>query len=95
MAQAASTMGGAIAGSVIGNGISTMLFGSRSHGEPQQAAEPQQMQQQAPMGQSCDADQRAFMKCVDSNANDVSACQFYMQQWKECQSQAQASSQWN
>lgn len=31
LAQAASTMGGAVAGSVVGHGISNMLFGGRTH----------------------------------------------------------------
>ncbi|EJT51191.1 hypothetical protein A1Q1_07655 [Trichosporon asahii var. asahii CBS 2479] len=37
MAQAASTMGGAVAGSVVGHGISNMLFGSS---RPAEAAPP-------------------------------------------------------
>lgn len=35
LAQAASTMGGAMAGSVVGHGISNMLFGGRSADQAQ------------------------------------------------------------
>lgn len=56
LAQAASTMGGAVAGSVIGHGISSMLFGGSSNA---QAAPPPPSelpaQSQAPVnGASCD-----------------------------------------
>lgn len=39
LAQAASTMGGAMAGSVVGHGISNMLFGGRSAEQPPPPAE--------------------------------------------------------
>lgn len=55
LAQTASTMGGAMAGSVVGHGISSMLFGGSS--SAQQAPPPAEyaQQSQAPMaGASCD-----------------------------------------
>jgi hypothetical protein len=45
LAQAASTMGGAMAGSVVGHGISNMLFGGRS--AEQQAPPPAEYANQA------------------------------------------------
>lgn len=39
LAQAASTMGGAVAGSVVGHGISNMLFGGSRHADSAQAAD--------------------------------------------------------
>lgn len=56
MAQAASTMGGAVAGSVVGHGISNMLFGSSRPAEaaPPPPAEYAQQQQQPMNGASCD-----------------------------------------
>lgn len=58
MAQAASTMGGAVAGSVVGHGISNMLFGSSRPAEaapppPAEYAQQQQANQQM-AGASCD-----------------------------------------
>jgi hypothetical protein len=44
LAQAASTMGGAMAGSVVGHGISNMLFGGRS---AEQAPPPAEYANQA------------------------------------------------
>lgn len=57
MAQAASTMGGAVAGSVVGHGISNMLFGSSRPAEaapPPPAEYAQQQTQQGQPGASCD-----------------------------------------
>jgi hypothetical protein len=52
LAQAASTMGGAMAGSVVGHGISNMLFGGRSEAAAPPPAEYAQQAQSTPGG--CD-----------------------------------------
>ena len=62
LTQMAANMGSVAAGSVIGHGISSMLFGGRS--EPA-AAEPAPVQAQAPptqyqQGMSCDIQARGW-----------------------------------
>lgn len=62
LAQAASTMGGAVAGSVVGHGISNMLFGGSGHqAAPAPAAEQAPVNQQQ-FGASCDI-QAKGMSC--------------------------------
>jgi hypothetical protein len=47
-------MGGAMAGSVIGHGISNMLFGGRSAEAPPPPSELPAQQQSQPVNASCD-----------------------------------------
>ncbi|KAG0334091.1 hypothetical protein BG000_008659, partial [Podila horticola] len=35
---------------------------------------------------SCETDAKAFTKCLETNGNDMSACQWYLEQLKACQS---------
>ena len=80
-ANMASTAAGVAVGSAvghtIGHGISG-LFGGRS-------AEPVQQPLQEQPVSVCEPDQSAFMKCLDTNAGDISACQFYLDMLKQCQ----------
>jgi coiled-coil-helix-coiled-coil-helix domain-containing protein 2 len=71
---------------MLGNGISSLFGGSSAPQQVQQPEAPYEQQQQPMQGAVCDADQRAFMKCLDSNQNDISACQFYLDMLKQCQS---------
>ena len=52
-----------------------------------------QQQQNNMQPAQCDADQRAFMKCLDSNSNDISSCQFYLDMLKQCKDSSQKT--WN
>ncbi|WOO80890.1 Mitochondrial intermembrane space cysteine motif-containing protein MIX17 [Vanrija pseudolonga] len=91
MAQAASTMGGAVAGSVIGHGISNMLFGSSRPAEqappPAEYAQQQQQQQQA-AGASCDIQAKDFTKCLEATNGDMNSCSYYLEALKACQAAA-------
>nr|ODN78127.1 hypothetical protein L203_06207 [Cryptococcus depauperatus CBS 7841]ODN94888.1 hypothetical protein L204_04228 [Cryptococcus depauperatus CBS 7855] len=77
-AQAASTMGGAVAGSVVGHGISNMLFGGSGH---QQQAAPAQdpIQQQQLSGASCDIQAKDFTKCLEATNGDMQSCGYYLE----------------
>ncbi|KAG0364370.1 hypothetical protein BGZ54_007600, partial [Gamsiella multidivaricata] len=70
---------------------------SESAPEPQQQQQsaPQYQSYQQPMYQnaavpasasSCETDAKAFTKCLEANGNDMSACQWYLEQLKACQS---------
>ena len=89
-ANMASTAAGVAVGHTIGNGISNMLFGGRSHQQVEaapvsEAAPTSYDNGQSALGGSCDPDQRAFMKCLDTHSNDITACQFYLDMLKQCQ----------
>lgn len=64
-------------------------FGGSSDAEQQhqevpvaQAAEPAA---QAPV---CFRDQKAFLDCLNVNQNDISSCQFYLDQFNQCKQQS-------
>jgi membrane protease subunit (stomatin/prohibitin family) len=76
---AAGVAVGSSVGHVIGSGISSLFSSS-----PQPQQQPQQQQQQ-PQAPACEADQRAFVKCLDTNSNNITACQFYLDMYKQCQ----------
>ncbi|KAE9346951.1 hypothetical protein PR003_g7184 [Phytophthora rubi] len=55
----------------------------------QQEAAPQDYQAaQPPQQNQCGADQKAFLECLNTNSNDISSCQFYLDQFKQCQQSA-------
>ncbi|KAJ3048549.1 hypothetical protein HK097_010442 [Rhizophlyctis rosea] len=93
-AQMASTAAGVAVGSAVGHtlgaGLTGMFGGGSSHApapaeaapEVQQYAQPQQQQQ---FGAACEPDQKAFLRCLDTNSNDITACQFYLDMLKQCQ----------
>ncbi|WVQ76545.1 hypothetical protein IAR50_006215 [Cryptococcus sp. DSM 104548] len=88
LAQAASTMGGAMAGSVVGHGISNMLFGG---GGSQQAAPVEQAQapvNQQQAGMSCDIQAKDFTKCLEATNGDMQSCGYYLEALKACQAAA-------
>ncbi|OCF55994.1 hypothetical protein L486_06751 [Kwoniella mangroviensis CBS 10435] len=91
LAQAASTMGGAVAGSVVGHGISNMLFGSSRPAE-QAAPVDQQRQmvngQQFGQGASCDIQAKDFTKCLEATNGDMQSCSYYLEALKACQAAA-------
>ncbi|ORX89090.1 hypothetical protein K493DRAFT_331260 [Basidiobolus meristosporus CBS 931.73] len=98
-AQMASTAAGVAVGSAVGHAVGhgmTSLFsgsGGSEEAVPQAAPQPapaapqyEASPFQAPASHSCDADLKAFTNCMESNNNDFSACQFYMDMLKQCQS---------
>lgn len=88
LAQTASTMGGAMAGSVIGHGISNMLFGGSSNAAaapPPPSELPANNQQ---MGASCDIQAKDFTKCLEATNGDMSSCSYYLEALKACQAAA-------
>ncbi|KAJ3043025.1 hypothetical protein HDV00_005932 [Rhizophlyctis rosea] len=95
-AQMATTAAGVAVGSAVGHtlgaGLTGMFGGGSSHAPaPAESAAPQvqqyqQPQQQEQFGGACEPDQKAFLRCLDANQNDISACQFYLDMLKQCQS---------
>lgn len=69
------------------------MFGGGSSAQQDLPEAQPQPQQQAPYYNtappaaptSCDTDAKAFTKCLEVNSNDVSRCQFYLEQLKACQ----------
>ena len=86
-ANMASTAAGVAVGSTIGHTLGhglTSMFG----GSSQPAHAPQQVQQneqQQLERNPCEADQKAFMSCLEKNSNDIAPCQFYLDMFKQCQ----------
>ncbi|CAH0477732.1 unnamed protein product [Peronospora belbahrii] len=69
---------GAVAGSFSGISEAPQQQQSALASHENQAAQPPQENQ-------CGADQKAFLECLNSNSNDISSCQFYLDQFKQCQ----------
>ncbi|WVW82716.1 hypothetical protein I302_104727 [Kwoniella bestiolae CBS 10118] len=95
LAQAASTMGGAVAGSVVGHGISNMLFGSSRPAEQAAGQVPVDQQQQQMVngqqfgqGASCDIQAKDFTKCLEATNGDMQSCSYYLEALKACQAAA-------
>lgn len=89
-AQMASTAAGVAAGSAVGHtigaGLSSVLGFGGGHA-PAPVAEQAPVQQQAnnQAYQACANDQKALLRCLESNSSDISACQFYLDMLKQCQ----------
>ncbi|KAK4702776.1 hypothetical protein P7C70_g3443, partial [Phenoliferia sp. Uapishka_3] len=122
MAGIAQTAAGVAAGSVMGHGLSSMLFGGGSSSAAAEvpAAAPQaQSFEERRMGGACENSAKGtcglhiqrsrkqetaradgwlmklvslritdFTQCLSATGNDMSACDFYLQQLKACQSAA-------
>lgn len=91
----ASSMGGAVAGSVIGHGISNMLFGgsgAQQVQQPLQEGQPMQPMQETTFSQ-CEPDQKALMRCLETSG-DASKCQMYLEMLSQCKQSAQENSKW-
>ncbi|KAG7385811.1 hypothetical protein PHYPSEUDO_001056 [Phytophthora pseudosyringae] len=87
--------GSAIAHRAVGAVAGSFSGGSDSSDASQQqeaASAPQDHQAaQPPQQNQCGADQKAFLECLNSNSNDISSCQFYLDQFKQCQVQQQSA----
>ncbi|RLN77126.1 hypothetical protein BBO99_00006996 [Phytophthora kernoviae] len=84
--------GSAIAHRAVGAVAGSMSGGSDA--PQQQEAAPAQQDYQAaqpPQQNQCGADQKSFLECLNNNSNDISSCQFYLDQFKQCQLQQQSS----
>ncbi|KNC99728.1 uncharacterized protein SPPG_05109 [Spizellomyces punctatus DAOM BR117] len=94
-AQMASTAAGVAVGSAVGHtigaGLTGMFGGGSSAPAPAEQAPPQQHVQSQHFAQNqtafaaCEPDQKAFLRCLDQNSNDINACQFYLDMLKQCQ----------
>lgn len=78
-AQMAATAGSVAAGSVVGHGISNMLFGGSNSAAPVEQAPPVQQQsfQSAP---ACETQAKDFTRCLDKA--DFQSCSYYLEQLK-------------
>ena len=85
---------GSTIGHTIGHGITGLFSSSSPPAEAPAANAPPANFSQVPNASSCDPDQRAFMKCLDNNSNDITACQFYLDMLKQCQSSNTNSANW-
>ncbi|OAQ30447.1 hypothetical protein K457DRAFT_137066 [Linnemannia elongata AG-77] len=94
--QMAATAAGVAVGHSVGHAVTSAFgMGSSSHHEvPAEQQQPQPLQQQASYGShatnlspaaSCDENAKAFTRCLDATNNDMSVCQFYLEQLKACQ----------
>ena len=81
--------GSAVAHRAVG-AVAGSFSGSSDAPEQQQeaASAPHDHQTAQPPAQNqCGADQKAFLECLNSNSNDISSCQFFLDQFKQCQTQ--------
>ncbi|KAI9094071.1 hypothetical protein DFS34DRAFT_629841 [Phlyctochytrium arcticum] len=99
-AQMATTAAGVAVGSAVGHTLGaglTGMFGGGGSSAPAPQAEGAPVQQQYTSSQNfnqdsvntCAPDQKAFLRCLDVNSNDINACQFYLDMLKQCQASAQ------
>ncbi|GLD97512.1 hypothetical protein PINS_up006202 [Pythium insidiosum] len=59
-------------------------FGGSDAPEQQQQAAPVAAQPAQPAQDVCFNDQKSFFDCLNANRNDISACQFYLDQFNQC-----------
>lgn len=96
MSTAAGVGIGSAIGHTIGHGLTGMFGGSSSAAEPaEQAQAPMQQQaggafaqEQSYGGVSCDADAKAFTKCLGENDGNMQICSWYLENLKACQAAA-------
>lgn len=88
----ASTAAGVAVGSTVGHGLSGMLFGGGSAAaapaEVPQAPVQQQSFDERRMGGACEMPAKEFTQCLNATGNDMSACAWYLENLKACQSAA-------
>ncbi|KAF3912722.1 hypothetical protein ABW21_db0208647 [Orbilia brochopaga] len=99
--QMASTAAGVAVGSTVGHvlgaGLTGMFGGSSSGTEaaqaPTAAAAPTTNTYGDVTRGSCEADAKAFTSCLEATNNDMSACNYYLDQLKACQAMFKQYSQ--
>lgn len=89
----ATTAGGVAIGSVVGHAITGMMSGDKHEAQPAQAAAPAAPQplygnqpQQSQTDGPCGWQMKQFMECAQSQ-QDISLCQGYQANWKDCKAQ--------
>ena len=85
-----STAAGVGIGHAIGHGI-TGLFSGGSSNTPETAAAAAATGTNSTMDSrmgGCDADAKAFTRCMDDYKGDMTACSWYLEQLKSCQQMA-------
>ncbi|KAF9930873.1 Coiled-coil-helix-coiled-coil-helix domain-containing protein 2 [Linnemannia zychae] len=84
--QMAATAAGVAVGHSVGHAVTSAFgMGSSPHQQaPVETQQPIQQQYSAPVT-SCDENAKAFTKCLDATNNDMSVCQYYLEQLKACQ----------
>lgn len=73
-------------GSTVGHGLSSMLFGGKTEASP--APVEQQSFEDRRMGGTCEIQAKDFTQCLNATGNDMSSCNFYLEQLKQCQEMA-------
>ncbi|KAF1318706.1 hypothetical protein FI667_g13697, partial [Globisporangium splendens] len=76
--------GSAIAHRAVG-AVANSLGGSDA---PQEAPVVQEAEPAQAQPNVCFRDQKAFMDCLNVNQNDISSCQFYLDQFNQCKQQS-------
>merc|ERR1712216_910894 len=86
MGQMAGNVASVAAGSVIGHGISNMMFGSSSHQAAPQEQAPAQSAYAAPSqgADACKFEFENFMQCLQQNNNDANQCQYFQDTLTQC-----------
>lgn len=77
--------GSAIARHAVNSVVDSFGSDNKEAPAPVQAATPAPIPATAPL---CVADQKAFMECLNTRANDISACQFYLDALNQCKQQS-------
>lgn len=92
----ASTAGSVAVGSVVGHGLSNMLFGggSSSAAAVPEAPVQQQSYQERTMGGACEIQAKDFTQCLSATGNDMGACGFYLEALKVSSLPRSASLGW-
>ena len=80
-----STAAGVGIGHAIGHGITGLFSGGSS--TPEVAAPVTNATTDSRMG-ACDADAKAFTRCMDDYKGDMTSCSWYLEQLKSCQQMA-------
>lgn len=78
--------GSAIAHRAVGAVANSFGGSSDAPAEEPQYAEPAAAA--PPQANACFNDQKSFMECLNANQNDISACQFYLDQFNQCKQQS-------
>ena len=86
MSNVLSTAAGVGIGHAIGHGITGMFGGSAAPPADQQApgAAPAGTTMENTRMGGCDADAKAFTRCMDDYKGDMTVCSWYLEQLKVC-----------
>jgi len=74
-------------GSSLARNAVDSVMGGGAEQEAAPVQQQQQNQQAPPSMEACSMDKNAFVECLNSNAGNVSSCDFYYQALQMCQNQ--------